>query len=189
MLEGQAATALQHLHLAQLCERGQDFELVTEGQAGQTGQAGEELAAGVGERIAPERPEGDPAYVVQGAPDGGLGQQQQVPPGQVDGLIGSRVIGGIRPRNAPVGAVDVGDGQLQNGERPDARMTGNGIEEAAEMRLLDPLPRQPEADVHGMYDLALRSLIHHQDGAVHTAARQDDELITRAVTVAPVHAP
>ncbi len=77
-----------------------------------------------------------------------------------------------------MGAVDIGDRQLQNGEGPDARLIGNGIEEAAEMGLLNPLPRQPEAHVHGMYHLALRSLIHHQDGAVRTAARQDDELIT-----------
>ena len=160
-------------------KRGHDLQFVTEGHAGQTGEAGQELLAAVRERIASKCPQGDPPQPVERAPDGGLGEEQQIAPGQVNGFVGGRLIGSARPRDAPVGPVHVGDGQLQDGERPDTRLAGNGLQETTEVRLLDLLPRQAEPDVQGLHDLAPGGLVRDEDGAVHPAARQDHQLIGR----------
>ena len=55
-------------------------------------EPGEERVGGVGERVALQRAQGDLVHPVQLAPDAGQGQEQQVPPGKVDGVVGRVVV-------------------------------------------------------------------------------------------------
>ncbi len=73
-------------------------------------------------------------------------------------------------------AVHVGNRQLEDGQRSNAAVVGDRVEEAAQVSLLDLLPPQSKADVEGLHDLADRRLVGDQDGAVDTAAGQYDQV-------------
>ena len=53
---------------------------------------------------------------------------------------------------------------------------GDRVQEPTEVRFFDPLPGQTESDVERLDDLAPPGLVGHQDGAVSSAAGEDDEI-------------
>jgi len=69
-----------------------------------------------------------------------------------------------------VGAVELGDGLLEDHELAHARIEWQGVEEAPETSLLHWLPREAETDVDRLHDAALLAQVGDQDRAVEAAA-------------------
>ena len=115
-LQRQMAPAPDDLRFYQASKRRDNLQPMAERFARSAGKIMEELRRGVGERIVPERADGDCADAMCGAEGGGLRKQQEIATGQVHSPVGSFRVWDPAARDAPVRAVEIADGKTKNGQ-------------------------------------------------------------------------
>ena len=160
------------VRLVEVGERRRDLERVVDAKRQRMAHRREELRGRIRKRVAGERSDRDPRNAVQRAVDGGLRQEQHVPPDEID----VAVRGVVRRRGAaqrPVrGRIYIRDRQLEARELTHAASEGGRGQEPGDPRLLRPFPREAGADVHGLHGAA-PGLVRHQHGAVESARAED----------------
>ena len=169
VLQRQSSSQLQYIALGQLRERREHLEHVVHPALDEPREPGEERVGGVGERVALQRAQRDLVHPVQLAPDAGQGQEQQVPAGKVDGVVGRVVVRYVVPGHAPVRSVDGRDRDVHDDEGLGRRI-GERAEEPPEMDLLGAFPRQPESHVDGVNGTSPTQQVSDEDGTVGAPA-------------------
>src|SRR5262249_44671183 len=104
---------------------------------------------GVGKRVTFERRQGDGRYGVQVTPQERLAQEKDVSSRKKNGLVGGAGAGNVAAGDAPVVAVKVGDGHVQNLQRAQDRGV-HGLEKATQVTQLGRFPVKTLPDVEGV---------------------------------------
>jgi hypothetical protein len=116
VLQRQSSSQLQDIGLAQLGEGREHLEHVVHPALDEPRELGEERRWRRGTGCPSACPGRSGAPRLQLAPDAGQGQEQQVAPGKVDGVVGCVVVGYVLPGHAPVRSVDGRDRDVHDDE-------------------------------------------------------------------------
>ena len=116
--QGQPLAMSHYIDFVQLAEGGDDSEArVVDSFSDGSGEVLEELRRGIGERIGAEDAEDQLLDAIQMAPEQAFEGEEQVATGQVDCFVGGIGIGDVLTGGAPVLAIEIAGGLVEDDER------------------------------------------------------------------------
>jgi len=131
----------------------------------------EEGRRGIAKGVALQRPEGDRRDVSLSTNDGSVAEQQDVSPGEIDGVVGASRRGHLAARETPVRAVHGTKRHVHHAQGSESWRTPCP-QEASKPVQLNRLPAQAAAQIEGKDPPAILEDSMHQDGAVQPPADQ-----------------
>lgn len=148
-------------------------------------QCAEKRLAGVFERVVVKRRQSECRDLLLVAPQCRFHGQQSVSTGQMNGFVGSGVIGGASTGDAPMIAIQFGDRHVEFHQRTQP-LTRKAMQNRLDGVVFGRFPIQAATNKKRRHrETALKQRMQ-QDGAVDTAAKQQPDFLRKLVL--PIHA-